>query len=784
LINNKEVVNHSSRPVLRFIGLTALFALAYPSNTDSFDFRHFNLSEGMTLSISRSSPPLAAIDDILAVDEALSEKAPPTKEAPQPQTTVAKASTKTLEPEHEEMVNLKPRPGQQLLVAGQTDAWRLLGSKLSKPERLSIVAVVSRRRQPSQRIRPSQSTTAEYEVARNDLQELSRQNRAQVELINVPFHSVDESLKYPRVERSLPKGEVPVFEVTPPRSEPPAGDKQPHSPQTASEDSPSPSMIASMAAPTKTIGMNIPLQQTHPTNSGKPAEPVNTNPVTKTDRIAKQEDRNTVNFDATDSRHPIISGQIEMIGGLAVLGEQSQIEVRWKGGGEEIEGEVSQSTGEFRFAVPRINAGKIYAYLRDEKNRVIGRGEYDLEGAASPEQKTLQGVSVIVEPMLKGIKGRVKSAYSTDGYFMPVVNASVSATTANQEQSNEIGEFQIAGLSTDSTYLAEVESPDYWGLRALAAADQETVFTMFSSKMIQSLLDITGNNTPGHQGVVWGEIRDKKGRPLAGAVAALSTAEAMGPIYFNALGIPDTRLRATTDNGLFAFVKVRPGLHVVMSEFGKTELPSAVVSVSNGYVTYARIRNRKIQLTGQVIDAVTGGAINASVALIGSSAKQATDSSGHFKMTAPASDPVVFIETKTQSPEYYLCRQAVSRSQTRNMTLQTFKKSWLEAQLKPAQAEQDPKLGLAIGIVGGSDYNVTVDNELDYNDNNIFYFNEKGMLEAGRPYGLNGGGFVLTNLRPGVHTIIIHSAQGDLVSTKIFVAQKGVLNVITSRFTL
>jgi hypothetical protein len=43
--------------------LIAAAALALPSQVANYDFRHFTIDEGMTISFSRSAPPLAALED-------------------------------------------------------------------------------------------------------------------------------------------------------------------------------------------------------------------------------------------------------------------------------------------------------------------------------------------------------------------------------------------------------------------------------------------------------------------------------------------------------------------------------------------------------------------------------------------------------------------------------------------------------------------------------------------------------------------------------------------------
>ena len=145
---------------------------------------------------------------------------------------------------------------------------------------------------------------------------------------------------------------------------------------------------------------------------------------------------------------------------------------------------------------------------------------------------------------------------------------------------------------------------------------------------------------------------------------ALPGTDAVGPIYFNDFRIPDKSLKNTSSNGLFAFIKVKPGLHIVMSQLDSRALPSVVVSSNSGAVSYAEINMKTLQLAGQVYDPVFKQKLSASISAVGTSMSTQTNAKGDFQMKVPSTDAVIFVDANP-GPGFFVTREAIPRNQAK-----------------------------------------------------------------------------------------------------------------------
>jgi len=477
-------------------------------------------------------------------------------------------------------------------------------------------------------------------------------------------------------------------------------------------------------------------------------------------------------------------GQVELTGGLAATGYSTKLGIQWKTGNETRDGNVDYSTGRFIIQVPTLEAGKIVASLVDDTGRILGRGDYDLDGIAAPGQRTIEGIDMQVIAQETAITGQVFSAYDVGDAFVPVTGAEVFGPAQAREAADDKGHYSLSGLNTDATLLLDSYATDYWGTRVIVAGNIAQKVPLFSDKMMDSFLDLVGQSSNSSDyGIVWGVVKHG-GKPVAGAQMALSSTGVVGPIYFNELRIPDQNLKATSSNGLFAFVKVKPGLDVVMAQYGGRELPSTVVSISPSTVSYSEISFKTLQLMGRVFDPVANQNVSAQISVVGASQTARSNSQG-FKLRIPSSDPVIFVDANPGNG-YMVSREAVPRKSAHEINLMVYQKDWISSQLDKVGMKYDETNGLLLGYVDGPQFNVRLDDgtdlqdSADANDQNVLYFDETGVLDPSLTTGAAGGGaFMMTNLKPGLHTLVVTGESGEMVSSRIFVSEGGVLNVLS-----
>jgi hypothetical protein len=796
-------------------GVSICAVLSIPTKTANFDFRHFTQEEGLTISFSKSAPPLAALED---------ERLPIVPTEPAQEIVAERGVIPLLAGEKPAWPKLKRYARffarQQWLkdrvikkyvrhiprkpFSGEKVAFRALNAvdhkefkkltKISDLTKLMVAVPVTELREQKLDLKKIQVAQAQIPQARPVAFE-----SAQVVVSDASPHTmrdeIEAPLTAPAVQRSLPKGEEPKFEVvTPdPGPEKEAAQKTQEPEITAAPieqlivDN-KPKDVWKIAAVEKPRAQGAPVTQradSPPQNPSLPDRGTHKNPDTSfltddhvNDPLFAKSHIQDPPQDKSVSTHKI-SGRVELMGGLAVAGNSTRLDIQWKTGNQTRAALIDYSTGEFVVETPTLLAGKLIATLVDETNRILGQGDFDLTDVAEPEQSVLEGVKILIEPRNSIVKGQIFSAYSVGNIFIPVKEAELFAPASVRERADDKGNFRLGGLSSDSTFFLDGYAPEHWGTRVLAEGSQKPRVPVFSEKMLQSFFDLIGqsaNNT--ELGVVWGEVK-RKGKSVSGVKVGISTPDAIGPIYFNALRIPDKNLTETSDNGLYAFVKVRPGLHVVMSQIKNHELPSTVVSVQPTMVSYSEINLKTVQLRGRIYDPVNQRAVKAQVSIVGSS-KSTVSGNGGFTLKAPSTDPVLFVEANA-GPEYFVSREAIAHAQRKNVEMYVFKKSWFAEQFRKADIRYDEHKGILLGYVNGPAFHVTLDSEdREYSDQSTLYFDGQGKIEPGRIEGVaGGGGFIMTNLKPGLHTLVITSAEGEMVASRIFVSEAGVLNVLS-----
>ncbi len=752
------------------VGTWLLVTTALPTRTDSFDFRHIALEDGLTLSFSRSSPPLAALED---------EHIPLVPTYPALETVAANKSvfigagfgeTEFWKRLKKYSRYAKTRINTKVVIEENADILPRRITNLFKVVKILPAKIRDSQQKP---IDPNFNAQNSYSV--NDFN--SNQRAHFVENNSQTIRQiVEEPLRAPPVTRSLPTGE----------EKPPVILEKPENENVKHEEN------VSRVGPLHSNLLNTQTNKTQPPwtfakQDTSSATANSSNPAKNPSIPARPDEKASVskNENHTVSTAEIglvyrIKGQVELVGGLAATGTSTMLNIQWKTGNNHRDGVIDYSTGEFEIDVPTLESGKIIATLVDDTKRAIGIGYFDLDGVGSNNDEVLRNVKIAIVPKESIIGGTVISAYSSDAITIPVVGGEVFAPSSVREAVNDDSVYQMSGLSSDSTFILDAYAPDHWGTRVISEGRAKSKIPLFPVKMLQSFFEIIGqsaNNT--ELGVIWGEIKHR-GKPVAGVSVSVSTADAIGPIYFNALRIPDKRQQITSENGLFAFIKVKPGLHVIMAQYQNKELPSVVASTSAGIVSYAEITFKKLQLKGVVFDPLAKKNVKAQVSVVGTSV-MGQSGEGGFNLTVPSTDQVLFLEANA-GPNYFISREGIARSTHGEIELYAVKKAWLEESLRESGIKMDAEEGLLLGFVKGPGFHVALDSEMNqpFDESNIFYFNAEGKIDLHLTDGIEGGGaFVMTKLKPGLHTLLATSPEGEMVTSRVFVSEPGVLNVMS-----
>jgi hypothetical protein len=364
------------------------------------------------------------------------------------------------------------------------------------------------------------------------------------------------------------------------------------------------------------------------------------------------------------------------------------------------------------------------------------------------------------------------------------LGAEVFGPNQVQDVAEKNGTYNLSGLGPNSTFVLEAYAQEHWGTRVFSSAKRQMHIPVFANKMMESFFSLVGaDQDRADYGVIWGVIK-RKGNPVSGIQVKLVGAETIQPIYFNELRIPDKHLTATSSNGLYAFTKIKPGINIVYAKLGGQELPSSIVPVSASRISYSEISFKTLEVEGSIFDPIANSKIPGEVSVVGASRTAASNGQG-FSFKVPSSDPVVIVEARPND-EYFVSREVVSRPEAKGLQINAFKKEWLKQKLKKANVVLKDTDSILIGTVRGPGYHVQLDDPVDPDrtlekaEPQVFYFNEKGDLDPTLlDAGTNGGSFVMMNIKPGLHTLIIQSDSGESSTARLFAADPGVASIVS-----
>ena len=481
-----------------------------------------------------------------------------------------------------------------------------------------------------------------------------------------------------------------------------------------------------------------------------------------------------------------ISGTIELTDGLALTSPSDQIVVyhEIEDAPSGVEGTVWIRDGRYKIQVDNLT-GRLVAELRNVRGEMLGRGQLDLVDL--PLQKSQQfrvvDVELKIAPVAQGLAGQVISGNAYTGQHVVVAQAQVATNSqADLVMADARGAFQDKALTNGSMALVKASRVGYWKTLATATTDRLNTLVLLPKALLKSVAQVAKLIHPlllidRSTAIIWGHV-NSNGQPLSGARALLLTgSEDLTPIYFNEMMIPDPNLKATSSNGLFAFVAVPPGAHVIQAALADhlsepVAFPTQPQEVSSVDVDMALSR----RMTLKSFDAFDPSLPLANAgAKLGSSRTIAIDPSGlGFLRFAPGSSLMV-MDFDAQAP-YVAERFVVSRDKT-HAYLPMVKAEWLDAMRGGVAAAAGA--ATVVGFVQGtSSYHVLLDSVADQTmAQDIVYFDAQGeRTKSG--FGEAGGGFVIFNLQEGYRQIAVTADDSDRFSTSVVLADSHVVSVV------
>jgi hypothetical protein len=474
----------------------------------------------------------------------------------------------------------------------------------------------------------------------------------------------------------------------------------------------------------------------------------------------------------------MISGHIDMIGGLAVTSGKDQLVVYREIDGERIES-ASVYMREARYKIyVNDNEGILVGELYAGDGYLLGRGEYELGGLSRSQDST--GINLKLTPIARGISGRVQSAYSYGEKIDPVAGAEVvAAGIETQIFSAKDGSFTNENIAVDSVLITRTQRPNYWGTLAFARSGSNTSLTLFPDKMMSAFSSLAGFRIGERPPVIWGKVT-QNGKAVAGARVELLTAESpIQPVYFNALMIPDPTLNATTANGMYAFIPVEPGVQVIQASMGSDTLEPVVVAAEAGFVSTVDLEVKRTQQTiVKVFDAFqTTQPLAAEIRVLGNDTPRTIDQSGTLQIRTAPNNAIVAIDASA-GDQYAVTRITINGMQ-HSLSVPMVKQTWIDDIQSSKRISRQPNTGAAVGFVTSNQrFQVFASGNSPSNEIRVVYFDRSGRT-LNSSYGVAGGGYIAYNLPEGFTTlsVVAERVQGAQVVTTL--VEKTVTNVLT-----
>lgn len=487
---------------------------------------------------------------------------------------------------------------------------------------------------------------------------------------------------------------------------------------------------------------------------------------------------------APAGRQIMIRGTIEFSDGLALTHAKDRIAVLRESRGQFIEsGAVWIREARYEIFVESLE-GMLVAEVRSPQGEVVGRGRLELSSLTTGANgKTVEGVALRVMPVTPGIAGRAQSTYSS---ISPALNSKgvqgarvdFRQTPATMKTTSG-GHFEDSRFVEGSRVVANIQAKEHWPTLAMLTGGQETVVPLFSRKMMEAFVGLTSKDESSAKiamkstGVIWGRVT-RAGQTVADAKIDVITEGAGEPIYFNDLMLPDSNLKSTGSNGLFAVPAASAGVHAVQVRLGKRLSDPVFMATDVASVSALELDVLKAsEVQARAFDAFrTDLPLRVEVRPMGHirSRKMVVQGDGGaiVKLAHLGLPSILEVEGGAD----YLSTRIIQNSETRNLYLPMVERAWFDRVIGQARYNNPPRTGNVLGFIQGTRFRVSMDEKSLSAGAKVIYFDARGEVTT-REYGEPGGGFILLGVNNGLQTVVVESEGSDRIFAATVLIEDG-----------
>ncbi len=486
------------------------------------------------------------------------------------------------------------------------------------------------------------------------------------------------------------------------------------------------------------------------------------------------------------ARPHLIAGHLLVTGGLAFLGDQTQLRVYRSVNGTELDkGQIWVDQARFEIVVPEIK-GYLVAEIRDlASNRLLGRGEIDLHMLPPPprDQYKISNLALKLAPMPNS-PTVVAASFHNLGQSSPgsLREAKLSSYQTLAWDAKE-GVFEAANLSPLSTGIVATSSPGFVKTRMYSGRWSVNQLFLFPSSLADGLFAILAPEVTKwreHRGFIWGVVGRSGAAPLAGAeVELVGPTSTKRPVYFHKAYLPDPQLQSTSANGLFVFVDLEPGIYSLRAKTSAGFLSAQIVEVNPGEATQMLFEDQG----ARTVTVDVSNPLNAQLEVAPKISILGLDQplelqQGENSVLVPSGSSILTLELAAQAAhESALLRLSFS-SAANHLAIPLITQSFLKTVATRLKINVDESRGVAVISLRGQLRDFELSESLaDVTRENFVYLDENWQPLQTRDIS-SAQHLLIYNLPFGIHTVKMTDESLNQQRENLFVAEENVINII------
>jgi hypothetical protein len=486
-----------------------------------------------------------------------------------------------------------------------------------------------------------------------------------------------------------------------------------------------------------------------------------------------------------DASHFVLNGMIELKGLPPPTDPHWQLHVaRYEDDVKLEDAKVDLKKSTYSIQIPAMSGSLIAQITDTTTGEVLGKGTLRLSEYDQSKQK-----KITIEKTTDYIASSFESFYdhptsigtvASRGRQRPVATRVLFASLDTEGRTDEAGSYRFEQIQSGSWGLLRTQAKGFHAGLHLIQSGKDKQHPLFPESMIKALRQIVEDQSltsevASNGSVVWGQVT-QNGKALSGAQLQVEGLTNFKPVYFNNLLLPDSEMKATGENGYFAFVDLPAGFHAVTANYGTTNISHVNVVVDDDTVSMAEMESliQTEKASVKVFDAFTGQPQTAMVDL--QSLPQALEVKGFAEINLPDIQRLSLMKVTPQEAMYSESMQLYEDSME-SLHVPLIRTDWLQSLMAYRKISMSPDTGVIVGFVPGIAFEVYLGHEPNFPKDQIVYFDPQGQVV---PHGVAGGGFVIFNVPVGVQSVVVANAKTDMLQTQVLPMDESAL--VTLKF--